>query len=236
MSICSTALCRIFDVILIGYKMAHLLIVLLRILQRGRYCALLGLASILHLPAHAIEGMWLPHLLKALNEAEMQQMGLKIPAEAIYSVNSGSLKDAIVRFGGGCTGSIISPYGLLLTNHHCGYSFIQSHSTVENNRLKDGFWAQSMSEELPNPGLTATFIRRIVDVTDIVLSGVLPDMDERTKNAQIQKNIQLARDNIPLEPHEDVQVKAFFHGLQYLAIVTMTFRDVRLVAAPPESI
>jgi len=210
--------------------------VLMRILQRRKHRALLGLALLLHLHAHAIEGMWLPHLLKALNEAEMQQMGLKIPAEAIYSVNRGSLKDAIVRFGGGCTGSIISPYGLLLTNHHCGYSFIQSHSTVENNRLKDGFWAQTMKDELPNPGLTATFIRRIVDVTDIVLSGVMPDMDERTKDALIQKNIQRARDNIPLEPHEEVQVKAFFHGLQYLAFVTLTFRDVRLVAAPPESI
>ena len=102
------------------------------------------------------EGMWLPLLLKSLNESEMQSMGMKLTAEDIYSVNNGSLKDAIVHFGGFCTSEIISPKGLMLTNHHCGYGQIQSYSTIDNNLLKNGFWAQSLSAELPNTGLTAT--------------------------------------------------------------------------------
>lgn len=113
--------------------------------------------------SRAGEGMWLPFLLKALNEAEMKSMGMKMSADDIYSVNHGSLKDAVVHFGGFCTGELVSDQGLLLTNHHCGYDAIQAHSTLENNYIKDGFWAKDLTEEMPNPGLFATFIVRIDD-------------------------------------------------------------------------
>jgi hypothetical protein len=116
--------------------------------------------------------MWLPQLLKALNEGDMQTMGMKMSAEDIYSVNQGSLKDAIVHFNGGCTSEIISAEGLLLTNHHCGYGQIQSHSSIQNNLLKNGFWAKSKKHELPNDNLEVTFIVRIEDVSKMVLEGV----------------------------------------------------------------
>ena len=122
--------------------------------------------------ARADEGMWLLPLLEKLNIGTMTEMGLKLTAEDIYSVNSASVKDAIVIFGGGCTGEIVSPEGLLLTNHHCGYGAIQSHSTVEHDYLNEGFWAMSKAEELPNPGLSVTFLVRIEDVTDRVLGKV----------------------------------------------------------------
>lgn len=126
--------------------------------------ALLFLSLLLGVPtARADEGMWLPMLLKQLNEADMQKKGLQLTAEQIYSVNKGSIKDAVVQFGGGCTGEIISDQGLLLTNHHCGYSQIQSHSSVEKDYLTKGYWAMSRDQELPNPGLTATFIVRMED-------------------------------------------------------------------------
>lgn len=125
----------------------------------------------LTLTLRAAEGMWIPALLKSLNEKDMQAMGLKLTAEDIYSVNKSSLKDAIVLFGGGCTAEVISTQGLILTNHHCGFSQIQSHSSVENDYLKDGFWAKSKDQELANPGLTATFIVRIEDVTAKILEG-----------------------------------------------------------------
>ncbi len=125
----------------------------------------------LTLTLRAAEGMWIPALLKSLNEKDMQAMGLKLTAEDIYSVNKSSLKDAIVLFGGGCTAEVISTQGLILTNHHCGFSQIQSHSSVEKDYLKDGFWAKSKDQELANPGLTATFIVRIEDVTAKILEG-----------------------------------------------------------------
>src|SRR5687768_15628457 len=120
------------------------------------------------------EGMWLPFLLKSLNESEMKSLGMKMSAEDIYSVNKGSLKDAIVHFGGFCTAEVISDQGLILTNHHCGYDAIQTHSTLDKNFLTDGYWAANKNEELPNPGLFATFIVSIEDVTDKILIGVLP--------------------------------------------------------------
>ncbi|HPK09946.1 MAG TPA: S46 family peptidase, partial [Saprospiraceae bacterium] len=122
------------------------------------------------------EGMWLPIFLKALNESEMRDMGMKISADDIYNINKGSLKDAIVHFGGFCTSEIISDQGLLLTNHHCGYGQIQSHSSIDNNLLKNGFWASTLSDELPNPGLTATLIDWIDDVSNAALDGVTEDM------------------------------------------------------------
>lgn len=182
------------------------------------------------------EGMWLPHLLKQLNEAEMQSMGMKMTAEDIYSINKGSLKDAVVHFNGGCTSEIISSKGLLLTNHHCGYSQIQQHSTVENNLLKNGFWSQSYSEELPNKGLSATFIDRIYDVTDKILVNLTVEMSDSERRVQIAKNQKKLEKETSLESYQKLVIRAFYNGNQYIAFVTVTYLDVRLVAAPPESI
>ncbi|MEL6866105.1 MAG: S46 family peptidase, partial [Bacteroidota bacterium] len=182
------------------------------------------------------EGMWIPLLLKSLNEAEMQQMGMKMSAEDIYSVNKGSLKDAIVHFGGFCTAEIISNQGLLLTNHHCGYRQIQSHTTLENNYLKNGFWAASPKEELPNPGLTATLISRIEDVSDMVLNGVTDKMDEQERQSTIDKNIDALKKNTPKEDYEKLVVRPFYQGNQYFLFVTVVYRDVRLVGNPPDAI
>ena len=181
-------------------------------------------------------GMWIPSLLEGMNEREMQLLGSKMSAEDIYSVNSSSLKDAIAHFGGGCTSEVISPNGLLLTNHHCGYGSIQSHSTVEHDYLKDGFWAMSYEEELPNPHLTATFIVRIDDVTTAVFEGVSETMDEATKMKVINQNILKVSNSASKESWQDASVKEFYKGNQYLLFVTETFKDVRLVGAPPSSI
>jgi len=185
---------------------------------------------------YAGEGMWLPQLLQALNESEMQTMGMKMSAEDIYSVNQGSLKDAIVHFGGFCTSEIISAEGLLLTNHHCGYGQIQSHSSVDNNLLKNGFWAKTKGDELPNEGLTATFIVRIEDFTAMILQGVTDDMSTKERQSIIDKNIEGQKRLVQLNPHEEMVIKPFFKGNQYFMFVTMTYRDVRLVGTPPESI
>jgi hypothetical protein len=192
--------------------------------------------AILSFNSNAGEGMWLPQLLKALNEKEMQSMGMKISAEDIYSVNKGSLKDAIVHFGGFCTSEIISPNGLLLTNHHCGYGQIQTHSTVENNLIKNGFWAKTFKEELPNEGLTATFIDYIDDVTIKVLNGVTAGMSAKERQSLIDKNLAEVKSLYKLESYQGVIIRPFFDGNQFFAFVTTTYRDVRLVGAPPESI
>ena len=186
--------------------------------------------------AYAGEGMWLPLLLKALNEEEMQEMGMKMSAEDIYSVNKGSLKDAIVHFGGFCTAEVISEQGLILTNHHCGYGQIQSHSTLENNYLEDGFWAMSRDEEKPNPGLFARFIVRIEDVTEQALAGVTDEMSPEERQSAIDKNLNLIQPTIKKEDFQEVMVRPFFKGNQYFAFVTETYNDVRLVGAPPSSI
>ncbi len=186
--------------------------------------------------AFAVEGMWLPLLLGLLNETEMKSLGMKMTAEDIYSVNKGSLKDAIVHFGGGCTAEVISDKGLLLTNHHCGFGEIQSHSTMEHNYLEDGFWAKSLKEELPNPGLTATFISRIEDVTAAALAGVTEDMDKKTRQSMVDKNLEGIKAAAKKEAWEDVMVRPFFAGNQYFMFVTVTYKDVRLVGAPPSSI
>ncbi|MFK7807644.1 MAG: S46 family peptidase [Saprospiraceae bacterium] len=182
------------------------------------------------------EGMWLPLLLKALNEGEMQAMGMKMTAEDIYSVNKGSLKDAIVHFNGGCTSEIISPNGLLLTNHHCGYSQIQSHSTMEANYLRDGFWAKTLKDELPNNNLTATLISRIEDVTEQVLKGVTDDMTPKERQSAIDKNLEAVKSSAKMEAHEEAMIRPFYKGNQYYMFITVTYRDVRLVGTPPESV
>lgn len=176
------------------------------------------------------EGMWIPSLLKII-EGEMQSNGLELTAEDIYSINKSSLKDAIVHFGGGCTAEVVSNQGLILTNHHCGYSQIQQHSTLENNYLKEGFWAMSKSEELQNPGLTATFIVSIEDVTSLILSGI---ENQDNSDEIISKNIQDI-ENKRSNPHYKSVVKSFYYGNKYYKITSKTYKDVRLVGAPPSS-
>ncbi|HQW70620.1 MAG TPA: S46 family peptidase, partial [Saprospiraceae bacterium] len=188
------------------------------------------------LPIFAGEGMWLPFLLQQMNEKEMQSMGMKMSAEDIYSVNKGSLKDAIVQFGGGCTGEIISGSGLLLTNHHCGYGQIQSHSSLENNYVDKGFWAKSQKEELSNPGLTATFIISMADVSTSILKGVTDKMSASEKQSMVDKNMEQLKKNYAKESYQEILVRSFYKGNQYYLFVTETYRDVRLVGAPPSSI
>ena len=186
--------------------------------------------------ARANEGMWLPLLLQSLNVADMQALGMKLTAEDIYSVNEGSLKDAIVHFGGFCTGEIISDRGLLLTNHHCGYGAIADHSTVADNILEDGWYAPNPAAEKSNPGLYVSFIERIVDVSAEVLRDVTPEMDEATRAKVIQANSLRFRATYDLGPYEELTVKAFYDGNQYYAFVTKRYNDVRLVGTPPGSI
>lgn len=184
----------------------------------------------------ATEGMWLPLLLEKLNEKEMRSLGMKIKASDIYSINNGSLKDAIVSFGGFCTGEVISEQGLVLTNHHCGFDAIQNHSTLEKNYIRDGFWAQNRQEELPNPGLFVTFIIRIEDVTDRVMQELVPELTESERQSIIDRHGQALLKNIAKEPGQEAFIRPFFEGNQYYLFITETFRDVRLVGAPPSSV
>ncbi len=183
----------------------------------------------------AHEGMWIPSLLKAV-EGDMQSMGLKLSAEDIYSINHSSLKDAIVHFGGGCTAEIVSNQGLILTNHHCGLSQVQSHSSTENDYIKNGFWAMNKKEELTNPGLTATLIVRIEDVTQSVSEGITAQMDERTALKKQYENMQKLQAAAVKGTNYKAVVKSFYYGNEFYMIVTKTFKDVRLVGAPPVGI
>ena len=194
---------------------------------------MLFLASLV---AKADEGMWLPQLLSALNEKQMKAMGMKISASDIYNINKGSLKDAIVSFGGFCTGEVISSKGLVLTNHHCGFDAIQNHSTLEHNYIRDGFWARNNGEEIPNPGLFVTFIVRIDEVTKEVMKGIPAQADEKTRQSMIDKNIAELRKTVKKESYQDSYIRAFFEGNQYFLFVTETYKDVRLVGAPPSSV
>lgn len=201
-------------------------------IKKSLLALLISMTSLAGLQAK--EGMWIPYLIGQLNADDMAAMGLEISAEDIYSVNSSSLKDAIVHFGGGCTAELISKKGLLLTNHHCGYSQIQSHSSVDNDYLKNGFWAMNGKEELKNPGLTAAIVKYMEDVTNQALTGVTADMNVRDRELKIQENIKgivAAKD----EPYE-FEVKPFYYGNQYILIAKEVFKDVRLVGAPPSSI
>ncbi len=183
----------------------------------------------------ATEGMYIPALLESI-EDEMRLMGLKLSAEDIYSVNQSSLKDAIAQFGGGCTSELISSQGLLLTNHHCGYSQIQSHSSVENNLLKEGFWAQSLKDELPNPGLTATFIVRMEDVTEALIKGITDDLAPSRRKELLEANRKSLIDAAVDGTAHEAFIRPFNYGNSYFMIVTKTYRDVRLVGAPPSAI
>ena len=188
-------------------------------------------------PLKADEGMWLPALISQ-RIADMQAKGLKLSAEDIYSVNQASLKDAVVLFGSGCTGELVSDQGLLFTNHHCGYSYIQKHSSVEHDYLKDGFWALNRGEELPNPGLTVRFLERMEDVTAQVLKGYKPGkMDELDRIKIVKKNSEKLKEQAVKDGKGlKASVEALYYGNQYFLFVFREYTDVRLVGAPPSSI
>ena len=196
----------------------------------------LALTLIISLISKADEGMWLPQLLNAMNIKDMKKNGLKLTAEQIYSVNKSSLKDAIVQFAGGCTAEIVSDQGLILTNHHCGYSAIAFHSTVEKDYLTNGFWAMNKKEEVYTPNLNATIIQRIEDVTSKVLKGVTATTTEAKRDSTIKANIKSIEKEAIAGTHYESFIKPFFYGNDYYLFVVETFKDVRMVGAPPSSI
>jgi hypothetical protein len=181
-------------------------------------------------------GMWIPSLLQGMNEKEMKNLGMKMSAKDIYDVNHSSLKDAVPHFNGGCTSEVISPKGLILTNHHCGFDAIQNHSSVDHDYLTNGFWAYKMEEELPNENLVVTFIVKIEDVTAQVLNGVASLSSEADKQKKIQENISFLSNSLPKESWQENKIRTFYEGNQYMLFVTETFKDVRLVGTPPSSI
>lgn len=185
---------------------------------------------------HAKEGMWLPFLLEKMNEREMRQMGLKIRASDIYDVNEGSLKDAVVIFGGGCTGEVISEKGLVLTNHHCGYGTVQGLSSVQNNYLKAGFFAQSQQEELPCPGLSVTFIVRIDDVSEQMKEGIDENTHDTTRTRLISERAARIEKETKEKTGYEASVKSFFYENEYYLFLMEKFTDVRLVGFPPNGI
>src|SRR6056297_603331 len=189
------------------------------------------------LKVRADEGMWLLSLLNQVNMDEMKEMGLELTAEQIYSVNNASLKDAVGALDyGSCTAELVSGDGLLLTNHHCGYDEIQYHSSVESDYLKDGFWAMTREEELPNEGKTISFLVRMEEVTDQVFENVLDDMEPYDRATTMREVIGKIRREATEGTHYEAQVRPMFEGNRYFLFVLETFRDVRLVGAPPESI
>jgi hypothetical protein len=209
----------------------------IRMTIKIRYGLLFLLLSV---PGHSLvmaeEGMWIPLLLEKYQIGAMKEEGLELDAEAIFSINNDCLKDAVVRFGGGCTGEVISDDGLVLTNHHCGEGYVQSHSSVEHDYLTDGYWAMSREEELPNEGISVAFLRFMKDVTGEVNEGVEQGMDPGEKQRKRELNqgriIREATDTTQLE----VQVAPFYYGNAYYLFIYEVFRDVRLVGAPPISI
>ena len=177
-------------------------------------------------------GMWMP---TELNEAEMKKLGMKISAKQIFDPSKPSIKDAVAQFDGGCTSEVISPKGLLLTNHHCGYDDIQRHSTVENDLLTNGFWAKNMNEELPNPGVTVDFIADIKDVTTEITAGT-QGLSGESLEKKINQNIELYKNSQKIENYQKIIVKSMYYGNKYYAYIIDTYKDVRLVGAPPSSI
>ncbi|WP_455590644.1 S46 family peptidase [Bacteroides sp.] len=208
-------------------------------MKKGLIISLLALSA---LTSRADEGMWMLTDLKAQNAAAMMELGLEIPIEQVYNADGISLKDAVVHFGGGCTGEIISAEGLVLTNHHCGYGSIQQHSSVEHDYLTNGFWAMNRDEELPCKGLTVTFIDRILDVTDYVNEQLKKDDDPEGINYLSPKYLAKVADrfakaeNIEMTPATKLELKAFYGGNRYYLFVKTVYSDIRMVGAPPSSI
>ena len=184
----------------------------------------------------ADEGMWLPQLLQTLNEKQMKKMGMKINASDIYNINKGSLKDAIVSLGGFCTAEVISNQGLILTNHHCGFDAVQNHSSLEHNYIRDGFWAYNKNQELQNQGLFVSFIISIDEVTNAIIKDINNNMTEKERQSVIDKNIAQIKKDYKKETYQDIFIRPFFEGNKYFLFVTETYKDVRLVGAPPASI
>lgn len=201
-----------------------------------KYLSILVLSVFCMAPASADEGMWLPSLISQ-RIGDMQAKGFTLTAEDIYSINQACLKDAVVHFGGGCTGELISPEGLLITNHHCGYGQIQRHSSVEHDYLRDGFWAMTRAEELPNPGLSVSFLEYMEDVTDEVLEGYKDGMSEEEREALVEKNsAKLVEEAVAEGKGLRASVEPLFYGNKYYMFVFRRYTDVRLVGAPPSSI
>jgi hypothetical protein len=181
-------------------------------------------------------GMWIPSMLQGMNESEMKNLGMKIKAEDIYSINKSSIKDAVPQFDNKCTAEVISDKGLILTNHHCGFDAIQEHSSVAHDYITNGFWAYKMEDELLNKGMVVSFVIRIDDVTTKVLDGIAGLVSEVEKQKKIQENIATLTKTSPKEAWQENTIKTFYAGNQYLLFVTETFKDIRLVGAPPSSI
>ena len=196
---------------------------------------ILALFCLKGVPTLADEGMWVPALIQSRIK-DMKAKGFKLTAEDIYSINRSSLKDAVLLFGSGCTGEMISDEGLFLTNHHCGYYFIGSHSSVEHDYLTNGFWAMNRSEELPNPGLTVSFLIRMEDVTDRALKGVGDEMSQAERDSLVKANAADVIAKATAGTHYEAAVEPFYYGNQYFLFVYEKFRDIRLVAAPPSAI
>jgi hypothetical protein len=180
--------------------------------------------------------MIIPSELTQSTLSEMKEMGMNLNADEIYSSQKPSMNDAVIQFNGGCTGEIVSSTGLLFTNHHCGYGAIQSHSTFEHNYIKDGFWAMSNEEELPNPGMYVTFVRDVQEVTNQVLEGVSNDMDDNIRKSIIQKNINKLQKTLPKKDWQEIEIRSFYAGNKYFAFTNENYYDIRLVGAPPSSI
>ncbi|MCB0762957.1 MAG: S46 family peptidase [Flavobacteriales bacterium] len=200
--------------------------------------SLVALLLLTVLGAQAHEGMWLLHMLKKINEAEMQNLGLNLSAEDIYNINKASLKDAIVMLNGGmCTAEVISSEGLVLTNHHCAYGSIQALSTVENDYLTNGFWAMSKDQELPIDGFEVSFLVRIEDVTSRVLEGIDHSTPTADRESKVRERMQAIQKEVDDEGKGySGNVKSFYYGNEYYLFVYNTYRDVRLVGNPPEAI
>jgi hypothetical protein len=181
----------------------------------------------------ADEGMWLPSLVGELRIGDMRDKGFRLSADDIYHINKAAITDAVVSFGGFCTGELISAEGLLITNHHCGLGSIQHHSSLENNYLEEGFWAMNREEELPNPELYVRFLREIQDVTDTVLEGVEDGTTEQSREQIINKNIRKLQEQATDGTHWKAEIKSFYYGSEYYMFLYEEFNDIRLVGAPP---
>lgn len=198
---------------------------------------LLAVTLIFSMGVQADEGMWLPSLLNKLNVEKMQELGVKLTAEEIYSVNHSSLKDAIVMMGfGSCTGEMVSDKGLFLTNHHCAYSDIQQHSSEAKNILRDGFWAGNLEEELPNPGKTVSFLLSVEDVTEKIMAVLTPEMSEIDRTKAITDCSNKLIEEATKDTHYTGRVRSIYRENQYLLFVYETFKDIRLAGVPPHFI
>jgi hypothetical protein len=202
-------------------------------MKKIKIFVLLGVLS-MSILAKADEGMWLPFML-GRNYEDMKKHGLKLTPEQLYSINKSSLKDAVISFGGFCTGEIISKKGMVLTNHHCGYDAIADASTPEKNYLDNGFWAKNLAEEIPVPGLTATFIIRMEDVTKIITKELTESMTQEQRAAKIAELSKILEKQAVEGTHYEAFVRDFFDGNEFYLFVKETFKDVRLIGTPPQS-